>query len=542
MTTRKRKESSIIVAAAAAVGFFAAASALGWTNPAGVNPSGAGGLQIVSGRIGLGTALPGSTLSVASSTAIGATYAGMVVGQGSLAVEGAVGFGLAQPIPLGAGGGNRLSVAGGVAIGATYGTLAAPASGLIVEGKIGVGTTSLSAAIPGRNLLVDGGGFSVNGIPQAGIPNVRVPVANSFAAISGTGTEYISLAVGVDGLPRITATNAVTGLWLITCGNTSCSSGNTLKNFSGTAGATYTALGLRPSTGNPMIAYYDGKLRGILCGDPLCAAFATSDIDTTFGEDVGSFVSFATAGATTTFAYYRGGAFGDLVMTACSGWTTAPCATGTKVRTVVESSNNVGQYASMVLGYDGLPIIAYYDATNGDLRFVQCTKGDCSTHGASVLLDSGAGLDAGRYASLAIGTDGLPIVAYYIGGGGSGSLKILRCSTAGCTGGVSTNIVDGVGDAGYYASIAMGSNGFPMFAYQAASPFDLRFGRCGDSACSVALVATTTLDSDAIVGTHANVAIGAEGLPIVAYRNLGSELLMFRRCGSEFCMSNWTRR
>ena len=98
--------------------------------PLAINPIG--------NNVGIGTATPGSRLSVAGGMAIGKSYAqeSTLIADNNLAVEGKVGVGTTEP-------GSDLSVAGGVAIGKSYSqkntTMAE--NYLAVEGRIGVGTT-----------------------------------------------------------------------------------------------------------------------------------------------------------------------------------------------------------------------------------------------------------------------------------------------------------------------------------------------------------------------------------------------------------------
>jgi hypothetical protein len=95
-------------------------------------------------NVGIGTAMPGSALSVAGGVAIGQAYAqaNTAMPTSDLAVEGRVGIGTTEP-------GSALSVSGGVAIGKTYAqkTTTMPANALAVEGSIAIGTTTPSAML-----------------------------------------------------------------------------------------------------------------------------------------------------------------------------------------------------------------------------------------------------------------------------------------------------------------------------------------------------------------------------------------------------------
>jgi hypothetical protein len=106
-------------------------------------------LNPTAGNVGVGTATPGSSLSVDGGVAIGKSYAQntTAIAVNNLAVEGSVGIGTTGP-------GSRLSVDGGVAVGKVYaqhGTTIAE-NNLAVEGNAGIGTAS-----PGSRLSVDGG-------------------------------------------------------------------------------------------------------------------------------------------------------------------------------------------------------------------------------------------------------------------------------------------------------------------------------------------------------------------------------------------------
>lgn len=90
-----------------------------------------------------------------------------------------------------------------------------------------------------------------------------------------------------------------------------------------------------------------------------------------------------------------------------------------------------GSNMSITTGADGLPIVAYYDNINGDLRVVRCQDIACSwaTTAQSVAVDSSG--DVGWYPSITIGVDGLPVISYY--DNSNGDLKVLHCVNAMCS-------------------------------------------------------------------------------------------------------------
>ena len=90
-----------------------------------------------------------------------------------------------------------------------------------------------------------------------------------------------------------------------------------------------------------------------------------------------------------------------------------------------DTAGDVGLYTSTTIGTDGMPVIAYFDDTNGDLKVVHCTTTACTSTDTPQTLDS-AGI-VGWYPSIAIGTDGMPIVAYF--DAINGDLKVVHCTT-----------------------------------------------------------------------------------------------------------------
>ena len=162
-------------------------------------------------------------------------------------------------------------------------------------------------------------------------------------------------------------------------------------------------------------------------------------------------------------------------------------------------------------------MIAYYDVTNHDLKVARCNDKACAGGNETIsTVDSAE--DVGEFASLAIGADGNPVIAYYKRS--SGDLRVAKCNDPACAGGnEKRSTVAAEGDVGQWASIGIGLDGRPAVAFYDATPAaqDLRIARCNDAACAGGneRIATSTAPGDA--GQYASLAIGVDGVPVVAY-------------------------
>jgi Collagen triple helix repeat (20 copies) len=184
---------------------------------------------------------------------------------------------------------------------------------------------------------------------------------------------------------------------------------------------------------------------------------------------------------------------------------------------------------SVAIGTDGLPLVSYQ--TFG-LKVAHCSDVAC-TSATTATLDSG---DRGDWSSLAIGTDGLGLVSYF--DRDTGSLKVAHCSDVLCSS-ATTNPID-TGDLGGFTSLTIGSDGLGLITYQAPQTNEgpLKVAHCSNVACSTATVATLDQTGN-LFGTA--VTLGVDGLPLVAYHNDVTGVKAIH-CSNDFCIPYFRRR
>ena len=83
------------------------------------------------------------------------------------------------------------------------------------------------------------------------------------------------------------------------------------------------------------------------------------------------------------------------------------CTAGTN-RTLV-TTGNVGNYTSIAIGSDGNPVISHQDSTNFDLELYMCDNPTCTTGTNRTLARTDS---VGWFTSVAIGTDDNPIISH----------------------------------------------------------------------------------------------------------------------------------
>ncbi len=196
--------------------------------------------------------------------------------------------------------------------------------------------------------------------------------------------------------------------------------------------------------------------------------------------------------------------------------------------TILDDNGNVGQHAAMAIGPEGRLHVVYYDADGKNLKYV--TEDEKQGWTVPVVLDdigdvgkfaSIAVYYEGRKEKMNGAYEGhLPHVIYY--DATHGDLKYIQQTDKGWT---TPEILDTVGDVGLYASMAFGPDGTLHAAYYDATNKDLKYMTKDIS--SAKWSAGKVLDADGDVGRFASLDVSARGYPNIAYYDADSQSLKF---------------
>jgi hypothetical protein len=165
------------------------------------------------------------------------------------------------------------------------------------------------------------------------------------------------------------------------------------------------------------------------------------------------------------------------------------------------------------------PFAAFYNATTGDLEAIDCVFSSCN-FGTLRVLDTVNDVGAGTATAIDPAT-GFPHVAYY--DATNGDLRLYRCASATCDSGSSV-VVDGVGNRGRNPSMAFVNN-LLWIAYDDTTTGEVRLAR-GVAPFGAASFATVSLAA----GSDAAITVDGGNLLDLVFRGAPGDTLERVRC------------
>ncbi len=208
---------------------------------------------------------------------------------------------------------------------------------------------------------------------------------------------------------------------------------------------------------------------------------------------------------------------------------------GTHV-SVLDTDGVVGTHLS-VAHNDNVPAVAYYDATNGRLKYLRCNHQTCTTIPLPVVIDDPAN-DVGQFVSLTR-VSGRHAMAYYDATGDD--LKLAICTNPDCSASNIIRTIDSGGDVGRFAEI-MDVNGRAGIAYHDSSNNGYKFALCNDPDCTSSTITALTglTGGGTFISDIAATRDDQLSLPRFALISQGSAVLMVN-CSTASCSAFTTQ-
>jgi hypothetical protein len=255
--------------------------------------------------------------------------------------------------------------------------------------------------------------------------------------------------------------------------------------------------------GRPAMAYVDG---GSLKFTRATNSTGTSWLaPVTIAASASGFVSLALVNGNPAMSYYGNSA--DLMFVRAGNASGSSWGAPIPVDTV----GDVGQFSSLAALPSGNPAMAYYDRTNQNLKFVRATDANGSAWSTPLTVNSSP-RDVGQFASLkAISV--FPAISYY--DATNGDLFYVQANDADGASWPSPILVDGAGDVGRFCTMAQGMSGPPVICYSDYTNGDLKFARRVGTDFQIVTVDSSGAAARAVITSLVHV----NGVPIIAYIN-----------------------
>ena len=199
--------------------------------------------------------------------------------------------------------------------------------------------------------------------------------------------------------------------------------------------------------------------------------------------------------------------------------------------TTIATTNVLAFSLSMSMTANDTPVIAYSENLTGgyntDLRLAVCNDTICSNPTFSTL-DSRP--DGVGFISMALNSADAPVVSYhdYF----TGYLKLAVCNNTACTS-KTVMVLDDSATVGQYSSIALTATNNPIVSYYDVTNGDLKLAVCADPMCSTKTL--STLASAGTVGRYTSLAVTASNIPVISFFDDDANDLKLAVCDTTAC-------
>jgi hypothetical protein len=145
----------------------------------------------------------------------------------------------------------------------------------------------------------------------------------------------------------------------------------------------------------------------------------------------------------------------------------------------------------------------------------------------------------GTFLSMTIGSDGVPVMAHANGQDPSFALRVTHCNDVACSGNneTSTDVDTSSAQTGLYPSIAIGADGNPVIAYRNNTTGALWVAKCNDPACTGGDETRTQVAAKSGFSGYAytSIALGTDTFPVIAYSDFDTNTMKVAKCNDTAC-------
>jgi len=202
-----------------------------------------------------------------------------------------------------------------------------------------------------------------------------------------------------------------------------------------------------------------------------------------------------------------------------------------RITIVHDVADMVGWFPSIAIGTDGFPVLAYENHSSPSLIFAKCYDPACEESTRYAIEGPPDIIQVGS-PSVTIDPSGRAVIAYFV----NGTLRVARCNDANCASRTVYTVDDSMNPGGGLPSIAIGNDGFPVISYYDVGAESLKVAKCNDAACAPGgEVITTVYDPVNRLDEISDLAIAGNGFPVISARDDIAQQLLLVRCNDAAC-------